>query len=222
MLEEGCTAYMRPLPGAARMYPETDVVPVTISSDWFDSLPLPELLTEKRDRFVRDLQLDPALASQLAASEQVFLFERMVAAGISPALAARTLLSTMKELSRAGTDVRNISDQDILDILSAVEQGKAAKEAIPSILGMVSSGVPVTEALRECAPAMSREELRAIVKKIVEERSDFVIERGNGALGPLMGPVMNEVRGSVDGKLVSEVLRQEIAAHIKEKEIPPE
>jgi glutamyl-tRNA(Gln) amidotransferase subunit E len=222
MLEEGCTAYMRPLPGAARMYPETDVVPVTISSDWFDSLPLPELLTEKRDRFVRDLQLDPALASQLAASEQVFLFERMVAAGISPALAARTLLSTMKELSRAGTDVRNISDQEILDILSAVEQGKAAKEAIPAILGMVSSGVPVSEALRECAPAMSREELRAIVKKIVEERSDFVIERGNGALGPLMGPVMNEVRGSVDGKLVSEVLRQEIAAHIKEKEIPPE
>jgi len=222
MLEEGSTAYMRPLPGAARMYPETDVVPVTITSDWFDSLPLPELLIEKRDRFVRNLHLDPALASQLVSSEQVFLFERMVAAGISPALAARTLLSTLKELSRAGTDVRHISDQKILDILSAVEQGEAAKEAIPAILGMVSSGASVDEALQECAPAMSREELRAIVKKIVEERSDFITERGNGALGPLMGVVMDEVRGSVDGKLVSEVLRQEIAAHMKDKEIHPE
>ena len=31
------------------------------------------------------------------------------------------------------------------------------------------------------------------------------------SLGPLMGVVMAEVRGSVDGKLVSELLRKEIA-----------
>ena len=147
----------------------------------------------------------------------MFLFEHLVAAGISPSLAARTLLSTLKELSRAGTDIQRLSDQEILDTLSAVERGEAAKEAIPAILGMVCSGTPVAEALQECAPSLSRDELRAIVKKIVEERSDFIAERGNGALGPLMGVVMAEVRGSVDGKLVSEVLRQEIAAQVREK-----
>ncbi len=216
MLEEGSTAYMRPLPGAARMYPETDVFPVTITPDWFGSLPLPELLTAKRERFVRDLRLDPALATQLVSSEQVFLFEKMVAAGISPALAARTLLSTVKELSRAGTDVRVLTDEDVLDVLSAVERGEAAKEAIPAILGMVASGAPVAEALSECAPSLSREDLREIVRTIVRDRSNFIAERGLGALGPLMGVVMAEVRGSVDGKLVSEVLREEIAAQIGE------
>ncbi len=217
MLEEGSTAYMRPLPGAARMYPETDVFPVTITPEWFGSLPLPELLTAKQERFARDLRLDPALAAQLAASEQVFSFEQMVAAGISPALAARTLLATVKELSRSGTDVRSLSVEDILEVLSAVERGEAAKEAVPAILGRVATGVPVAEAIRECAPALSREELRHIVKKIVDERSDFVAERGNGALGPLMGVVMAEVRGSVDGKLVSEILREEIAAQLRGK-----
>jgi glutamyl-tRNA(Gln) amidotransferase subunit E len=69
---------------------------------------------------------------------------------------------------------------------------------------------------------MSREELLVIVKKIVEERSDFIAERGNGALGPLMGVVMAEVRGSVDGKLVSEVLRQEISAREKESRSRPQ
>jgi len=97
-----------------------------------------------------------------------------------------------------------------------------AKEAVPDILGKVSSGASVAEALRECAPALSRDELRAIVKKIVDQRSDFIAERGNGALGPLMGVVMAEVRGSVDGKLVSEVLRQEIAGHLKERGPRPE
>ncbi|NYT06765.1 MAG: Glu-tRNA(Gln) amidotransferase subunit GatE [Methanomicrobiales archaeon] len=216
MLEEGSTAYMRPLPGAARMYPETDVFPVTITADWYSSLPLPELLTTKRDRFVRELRLDPALAAQLVSSEQVGLFEKMVDAGISPSLAARTLLSTLKELSRSGTDVRYLSDEAIMEVLSAVEGGEAAKEAIPAILGMVASGTTVAEALRKCAPALSRDELREIVRRIVEDRRDFIAERGIGALGPLMGVVMAEVRGSVDGKLVSEVLKQEIAAQVQE------
>jgi glutamyl-tRNA(Gln) amidotransferase subunit E len=213
MLEDGCTAYMRPLPGAARMYPETDVVPVTIEKDWFDSLPLPELLTAKRERFIREFGLDPARATQLVSSEQVFLFEQLVGAGISPPLAARTLLSTVKELSRGGTDVGALSDEDILAVLSAVERGDAAKEAVPDILAMVATGVPVAAALTTCAPALTRDELRKIIRKIVLERGDFIAERGQGALGPLMGVVMAEVRGSVDGKLVSEILRQEIALY---------
>jgi glutamyl-tRNA(Gln) amidotransferase subunit E len=47
----------------------------------------------------------------------------------------------------------------------------------------------------------------------VQDRQEFVREKGMGALGPLMGIVMEEVRGSVDGKLVSQVLRQEISRH---------
>ena len=41
MLEGGSTAYMRPLPGAARMYPETDVVPVLVDQIVWDRFPFP-------------------------------------------------------------------------------------------------------------------------------------------------------------------------------------
>jgi glutamyl-tRNA(Gln) amidotransferase subunit E len=216
MLEDGSTAYMRPLPGAARMYPETDVVPVTIAREWYDSLPIPELLIRKRARFIDELHLDPALASQLISSEHVFLFERAVSAGVSPSLAARTILATLKELARAGIDTSSISDDDLLRVLDAVEQGLAAKEAIPSILEQVAGGIPVDGAIHECAPAVSREDLEIIVRRIVQERNSFITERGLGSLGPLMGVVMAEVRGSADGKLVSEVLRQEINRYLAE------
>lgn len=216
MLEDGSTAYMRPLPGAARMYPETDVFPVTIDPEWYDLLPIPELLTEKRDRFVREFNLDPTVASQLASSEQVFLFEHAVSTGISPSLATRTLTATLKELARAGLDTSCISDEDLLDVLHAVEQGRAAKEAVPDILEKMAAGATIDQALRECAPSISREELENVVRRIVKERSSFITERGLGSLGPLMGVVMVEVRGSVDGKLVSEVLRQEITRYLKE------
>ena len=218
MLEGGSTSYMRPLPGAARMYPETDVFPVRIDAGWYAGLPVPELLVEKAERFIRDLHLDPALASQLASSEQVFLFERAVAEGITPSLAARTLLSSIKELARAGSDTSCLSDENILMVLRAVEDGRAAKEAVPAILEKVASGFSVPDAVAECAPAVSRDRLEEIVHTIVTGRQEFVQEKGMGALGPLMGLVMAEVRGSVDGRLVSQVLKQEISRQLSARD----
>ena len=62
--------------------------------------------------------------------------------------------------------------------------------------------------MAKLAPTVSRDELEAVIKKIVVERTDFVIQKQKGALGPLMGVVMQEVRGSVDGKVVSELLEE--------------
>ena len=214
VMEGGSTAYMRPLPGAARMYPETDVFPVRIDPAWYAALPVPELLTDKAARFARDLQLDPVVASQIASSAQVALFEQAVARGISPSLTARTLLASIKELSRGGADVSRLRDDDIIAVLSAVEEGRAAKEAVPGILEAVLNGTAADTAVSACAPAVTREALEGIVRSIVETRRAFVSERGMGALGPLMGLVMAEVRGSVDGRLVSEVLKIEIQRQI--------
>jgi len=219
MLEGGNTAYMRPLPGAARMYPETDVFPVTIDPAFWESVTVPELLTDRAERFVREFGLDEGLARQVAFSEQLPLFERAVAAGVRPTLAARTLLATCRELSRDGVEVDRVTGDEILALLSAVEAGRAAKEAIPEILTELarrpqdSSLTPeerVDAAIQKVAPAVSKADVEAIVRRVVAEREGFTRERGMAALGPLMGVVMKELRGSVDGKVVSEALRREL------------
>lgn len=212
MLETGSTAYMRPLPGAARMYPETDVLPVLIDDARWDAVIIPELLTAKADRFVAAYGIERNYALQLAASDKLPLFDRAVAEGIKPKLAAFTILSTITELRREGTDVRKIPDEAYLDTWRAVDAGKAAREAIPDIFRSIAGGSTFAEALQKRAPAVSRGELEAIVRKILSERADFVAKKGKAAVGPLMGVVMAEVRGSVDGKLVSEILKSEIEA----------
>ena len=219
MLEEGSTAYMRPLPGAARMYPETDVFPVEIDKDRWESIAVPELLTDRAERFVRAFGLDEALAHQMAFSERLPTFEAAVAAGVRPTTAARTLLATCRELARDGVAVDRVSKEEILTLLSAVEAGRAAKEAIPDLITELArtagggGGTPrerVDAAIARMAPAVSRADVEAIVHRIVAEREAFAREKGMGALGPLMGVVMQELRGSVDGKVVSEVLRREL------------
>jgi glutamyl-tRNA(Gln) amidotransferase subunit E len=212
MLETGSTAYMRPLPGAERMYPETDVLPVLIDDARWAAVTVPELLTVKAERFVKAYGIEKNYALQLAASEKLPLFDRAVQEGIKPKLAAFTLLSTLTEIRREGVDTAKITDTIYLKTLHAVEKEQAAKEAIPELFRSIAAGSSFEEALQKMAPAVSRKELEAIVRKIIAERSDFIAQKGNAALGPLMGVVMAEVRGSVDGKLVSEVLRKEIAA----------
>jgi glutamyl-tRNA(Gln) amidotransferase subunit E len=217
MLEGGSSAYMRPLPGAARMYPETDVLPVVIDDNRWNAVEIPELLTAKTERFAKEYAIDRNYAAQLASSDKLPLFERAVREGIKPKLAAFTILSTTTELRRDGVDIRSVPDEVFLEIWHAVETGKIAKEAVPDLMRTVASGTSLPEAIAKLGPSVTRENLEAIVRKIIAERADFVAQKQKAALGPLMGLVMAEVRGSVDGKLVSEILRKELESALAKK-----
>jgi len=215
MLEGGSTAYMRPLPGAARMYPETDVIPVLIDEQRWNAVTVPELLTVKIQRiaakFVADYGFNAAFATQVASSEHLPRIERAIADGINPDLAASTIVRVATELRREGIDIERLFSQNTdLSVLRAVTDGKMAKEAIRDVFASVASGISLEDAIKKLAPAVSRADLETIVRKILAERAEFVAQKQKAALGPLMGVVMAEVRGSVDGKVVSEILKKEL------------
>ncbi len=67
-LPDGNSAYMRPLPGAARMYPETDVPPVVITEERVREIKLPELIEERIARYRQQFTLNEELANQIARS----------------------------------------------------------------------------------------------------------------------------------------------------------
>jgi len=199
------------------MYPETDVLPVVVNDDRWNATTVPELLTAKARRFAQEYSIDLNYATRLALSEKLPLFERAVGEGIKPRLAVFTILSTCTELRREGVDIGRISDEEYLATWHAVESNKAAKEAIPDLLRGLASGTTFDEVIGKLAPVISRQDLETIVHRIVADRSEFVRQKGQAALGPLMGIVMSEVRGSVDGKMVSEILKKEIAATLAAK-----
>jgi glutamyl-tRNA(Gln) amidotransferase subunit E len=215
MLEDGSTSYMRPLPGAARMYPETDVFPVTVTPEFWDGLIVPELLTVKAERFAGELGIDSDLARQVAFSPYLPLFEEAVAVGIRPTLAARTLVGTLRELRRDGIPVDMVPGDAVISLLARVEAEDVAKEAIPAVLAAVAGGASLDGAIRELAPSVSGDELVEVIRRVISEREDFVRERGERAAGPLMGVVMKEMRGRVDGKKISEALKREIAEFLQ-------
>ncbi|MFW5911717.1 MAG: Glu-tRNA(Gln) amidotransferase subunit GatE, partial [Halolamina sp.] len=208
--DDGTTRYLRPLPGAARMYPETDVPPVEPDPSDVET---PELLTERVERYADELGLDEGLAEQVAFGRRMVLFEEAVGAGIDPTFAASTLESTLTELRREGVDVENIRDDALLETLLLVEEGDLPKEGVNPVLTALAEDPKLTpEAAMEAEDVggVSEAEVREAVQAVVERNAEQVEEAGMGAFSGLMGEAMGALRGQAGGDLVSEVLREEI------------
>ncbi len=208
--DDGTTRYLRPLPGAARMYPETDVPPVEPDPSEIET---PELLTERVERYAEELGLDEGLAEQVAFGRRMVLFEEAVEAGVDPTFAASTLESTLTELSRDGVEVENIRDDALLGTLLLVDEGELPKEGVNPVLTALAAEPDLTpeEAMEEeGVGGVSEAEVREAVQEVVERNAGQVEEEGMEAFSGLMGECMGALRGQAGGDLVSEVLREEI------------
>ena len=208
--EDGTTSYLRPLPGAARMYPETDVPPVEMDPTDIEA---PELLDEKVDRYVSAYDLDRGLAEQVAYGHNFPAFEQAVKNGVDPALAATTVESTTTALRRDDVPVENLGANHFLDVLELVSEGELAKEGVEEVLEELAEnpGMSAKEAVEAAGLAgVDKAAVREAVKDVIERNEGQVEAEGMGAFSGLMGEAMGALRGKADGEIVSEVLREEI------------
>lgn len=162
---DGTTSYLRPLPGRARMYPETDVPPVLIDE---------KLLGETKERMTGSYEekkkslekiLNKEMANRMLRSRHLKLFEKLAADGIDPMLAATTIENTVVSLRREGFGLKDV-EGSLTELFSEYKKGKFVKAAIPDILKELSEGEKITEVLKsEKLKRISGKELEKIAKE---------------------------------------------------------
>ncbi len=217
-LPSGSTEYMRPLPGRARMYPETDVPSVDVSPSCLEKLrsELPETLPEKKARLMKEYGLNEELAGGIAYSIMSREFEDIVKAYGNATLVARTMLGTVTELRREGVPVESLAGQHYKQLFRYVAEGKIAKEAIPKVLAEMARGAGIDDAMKKLGlGGVGEEDVRKVIREIVESKKDFVKEKGEASQSGLMGLAMSRLRGKADGKMISHILKEEIQAELK-------
>lgn len=214
---DGTTHYMRPRPGAARMYPETDVPPIQIGPGRIQSITanLPRMPEDVAKELESKYSLGPKLSVQVVNSDSQELFEKIVsvANGVPASFVATVLTQSLRSLAREGVNVDAFNDSDLEQIFRLVADGRTAKESVLDILKWLSSNPARSpeEALKELNLEMiPRAELAGIISKILDSNHSFVRENGAKALGKMMNLVMAEVRGRADPKLVNELLRSQL------------
>jgi glutamyl-tRNA(Gln) amidotransferase subunit E len=214
---DGTTRYMRPRPGAARMYPETDIPPIQLTEEYVNSIRqhLPELPEQRLQRLMRDYGLNQKLAQQLMDSEYLELFEEIAKENrIPPTTIAAFLTETLKALKREGTPVERLTDNHIREIFKALRDGEITKEALPEIASWLAKNEnrTVKEAVESLGlKVLSRDELEKIVDQIMSRNKSLIERNGQKAFGPIMGMVMKEVRGRANAEVVGEIINRKLA-----------
>jgi glutamyl-tRNA(Gln) amidotransferase subunit E len=217
-LPDGTSVYSRPLPGAGRMYPETDVPPILIEPERLAGIraALPELPEARIARLVGEYAINEQQARQLVRDGYDELFEEVGRGKGMAAVAARTFLSTYPELQKEGVDLEALSDAKVREAFAALSAGRFAKEALPSVLREMAKGADAEGAMAALGlEAMDQRDAVHILDAIIAERAEFVREKGEGAVGPLMGVAMKELRGKVDGKAAADLLRERVRVFLE-------
>ncbi len=195
--DDGNTMYQRPMPGAARMYPETDVPMTRITREIVDSVKLPELISDKMKRFEK-MGIGKDLAELTARSEKADLFDKFVTdfLELKPAYIAEVLMTSAKTIKRNFNVDINPAEQDFIELFAALASGQISKESVMEIL---KENKPVCEVLPKYKN-MSDNELRAELKKIILENKGM-------PYNALIGAAMKKLRGKASGEKIAQFLK---------------
>ncbi|MEM0492781.1 MAG: Glu-tRNA(Gln) amidotransferase subunit GatE [Candidatus Thermoplasmatota archaeon] len=224
-LPDDTTEYMRPMPGAARMYPETDIPPLRINKEYIERIKsnLPEHPEVKIKRLASDYKLNTEQIYQLMSFGYDYEFESLMRQHPKyKNTIIRLLINTLSELEKEGVLIDdNKRVMNLIDVtLKGLDQGLYAKEATSEILKYLIKNKDATldKAIQtHRLELVDEEEIKEIIKKLVNERLDFIRQRGESALGPLMGVAMKNLRGRIDGQRLSILLEEEIKKVLKSK-----
>ena len=214
--QDGETIFLRPRPGASRMYPETDIPSISVLPEEIKLAR--ENIPKSWDDSIAEIQkkynLNSQLSEQIFDSEYMELFEKICEnKKNSPNFVASILCSTITNLQRKGFDALLLKPEHITELFELLADDKIPKESLEIIFENIMSGKSdtVSDAIQSTAvTSMSEGELNAILDEIIQKNMELVKELGENAITTLMGIAMKQVRGKASGQTVNVLLRKKI------------
>ena len=214
--QTGETKFLRPRPGSARMYPETDIPPIIITKEELSEAEknIPKSWDDSIKEIETKYKINPQLAEQIFDSRYIGLFENIIKKiNTSPTFVASILCSSITNLERSGLDSNLLKNEEISKLFQLLEKGEISKESIEIILENIMSGKSKTvkEAIENTSiESINGIDLEKIIEEIVEKNESIIKNQKERAIGPLMGIVMKELRGKASGEMINSLLLKNI------------
>jgi glutamyl-tRNA(Gln) amidotransferase subunit E len=218
--QTGETVYLRPRPGASRMYPETDIPPILVSESEIYSAKknIPKSWNESLKELQEKYELNSQLAEQIFDSEYLELFENICSdKKSSPNFVASVLCSTITNLERQGLNSSLLRPKEIMRTFEFLNQGKITKESVEIIFEQLMSGKThsVDEAIQNTSmTTINEEELGKILAGIIQANLDIINKQGSHSIGILMGNAMKSLRGKASGERINKLLQNMITEYL--------
>ncbi len=222
--KQNCTRVMRSKESAHdyRYFPEPDLPPLHVSSDYIESvkLAMPEMPDSLRDRFISEYGLSFDDASLLVGEKSLAAFyEESAKASGNPRTAANFVVSElMRELNSASKTVADcpVSASQFSTLIKTLDEGKINNNQSKEVLvEMFRTGKDSGEIIAE--KGLEQVSDAAVIEKIVDDvissnESQVTAYRGGNdkLFGFFVGQVMKASGGKANPKVVNEILKAKL------------
>lgn len=203
-LSDGTNGFERILPGADRMYPDTDLPPKQIAPERIEKIKswLPEQFW-KRQQWYKELSIPPDTTIELSISKYAELFKKAVSEWkINPVTAAVILIQYPKRLSKSSYIIDSINEEMMSSILKAYADGKLTYDFILTAMKISTElGMFVEEIIPEKINDKDLEKEILIAEQKMQEMKFIKAENADSIM---MGILMSKLRGRISAKKVAE------------------
>jgi Glu-tRNA(Gln) amidotransferase subunit E-like FAD-binding protein len=203
-LPDGTTEFLRPMPGADRMYPETDLPLLKISRDMINDVKknLPEL-RDDIERNLGKMGLSEEMIKILMKQNKIDEFKELLNLLNEPMLIAKILLVFPKELAshekKTTEEIEEILNKDILTfVVEMLRIGKISREQVKHVLERIVKGED-----REKAIEFKKQEgnVEEIILNLIKSKPGL-------SENAYMGLVMKELKGKVNAGEVMSIIKK--------------
>jgi len=201
---DGMTEFIRPMPGADRMYPETDLPLLKISRDFINEIKkdLPKLKSSYREEF-RKQGLHPEMIQLLFKQNKIDLYKDFYLKYQNPNFIVKMILLFPKEISKKLNKdfdyVEDLIKNFGMNILSLLKDKKISESDVKNILMKLALGTKFDDAVKK--ENIEINNLEEQIFKIIKSKPGL-------SENAYMGLVMSQMKGKVDGKIVMEIIKK--------------
>jgi Glu-tRNA(Gln) amidotransferase subunit E-like FAD-binding protein len=198
---DGTTEFLRPMPSASRMYPETDLPLLRISREIINEArkTLPKLRSEVRGELQKK-GLSEEMIKLLSTGDKIEEFESLLKIINEPNFVAKVLFLIPREIAshKKIENIDEILNLDIIEsIIEAVKKGKIEKEDVKHVMTEISKGKTFEEAIK--LEKVDLSEIETEVAKLIKEKPGL-------SRGGYMGLIMSQFKGKINGKQANDIL----------------
>lgn len=203
--DDGTTSFMRPMPGAARMYPETDLTLLKIHRDFINDVKknLPKLKKEIKEE-LKGKGLSEEMIKLIVNGGKLNDFKELSLLYNDLDLIAKMLVlwpkDFAKKLNKTQEVIEDILNLDVLEnVIDMLKKEKIKKYDVQEILLEIAEGKSVKEVI----------ERERVDSNVVEEFIIKLVKQSPGLReNAYLGMVMKEFKGKISGKEAMDILKK--------------
>jgi len=206
-LPDASTEFLRPVPGAARMYPETDLPLLKISREAINNAKknTPKLKGDLEEE-LKGKGLNQEMIKSLFKQNKLEEFKALLEVVNEPMLVAKSLLiyqnELIKKFAKAGKPIEELTERinnSLEPVLEAVRKNQISQNQIKEAMENVAKGLDVKEAIK-----FEKQDAHVVEEKIMK-----IIKNKPGlSEKAYMGLIMKEFKGKIGGREAMEIIQK--------------